>query len=152
MTTIFAYGTLRSALVRKALLERDHPTQEGVFVKGFEILPVSHGKYPAVIKSTKMSENDVIVVGTLIFDVTSDEMAILDLFEDEYIHQKVFVNYNNTNDLIEATMYLWNASESQLDKTRLWSYEIDFEAHEEHRQVFIANTIEFRCLALSRLE
>lgn len=149
MTNIFAYGTLRCPLVRFSLLEKHHHTQEPAFVKGFSIHPVTHGSYPAVVPSSDLDNR---VNGTLILDVDETDMAILDLFEDEYIHHQVLVYSSPESEPIAATLYLWNLEESLLDNSMEWSYENDFELQTDRSTAFRKAAANFRQDALSVLE
>lgn len=117
-------------------------------MKGFNIHPVTHGSYPAAVRS---HDSDSVVPGTLIYDVNAADMAILDLFEDEYVHEEVPVYSSPDSEPIAAKMYLWNSNESLLDRGRVWSYQDDFEAHQEKSASFRSGAAQFRQQALDTL-
>jgi gamma-glutamylcyclotransferase (GGCT)/AIG2-like uncharacterized protein YtfP len=140
MTTIFAYGTLRSKAVREAVLGRDVLRfVEPCLVRNFSIRPVSHGRYPAVTPS----ETGESVSGTLLFDVSTEDMIILDAFEDEYLKHQVDVFSEEGSIISKAIIYVWNESFDKLDLTRHWSYQDDFEAREEQKKEFVLAAAKF---------
>lgn len=147
MLPIFAYGTLRSQEVRQALLNKSLAHVEGVHAVGFSIHPVLHGSYPAVVKS---EIPQAFVVGTLLYDVSPEDITFLDPFEDEYVRETVQIHNNADGSIVTAQLYVWNKDRSLLDESRVWSYEEDFVKQEERRKAFVASTAAFREQLLSR--
>lgn len=148
MTTVFAYGTLRCPAVREALLQRHARAQEDVFVRGFQIHPVLDCLYPGAICASSPTEIDSTVPGTLIFDLSAEEMALLDLFEDEYVKHHVEVQSSLDASITPAIIYVWNQPMSCLNTDRVWSFKSDYEAQGELRNRFIQNAVEFRSRSL----
>jgi gamma-glutamylcyclotransferase (GGCT)/AIG2-like uncharacterized protein YtfP len=129
-------------------LKRQITIQEDVFVTGYKIHPVLLGLYPAVLES---SSQDDIVHGTLLLGVKTEEMAILDLFEDEYERLQVIVYSAHGIDPQPAVAYVWNQSEELVDKSRAWNFEDDYLGQEDRRLKFIDSAAIFRDVALTRL-
>lgn len=154
MSAIFAYGTLRNAQVRKALLNKDLTVIDNVVLNGseFSIHPVlPHRRYPALIKHKSSNNNRIPVIGTLILGVTQEDFEILELFEDEYVHERVQIQAENipSEVPIHATAYLWNSPISLVDLDNTWSY-ADFAEDQNGLESFVANTAEFRASILNQ--
>eukprot|EP00985_Skeletonema_marinoi_P024488 scaffold17055_cov73-Skeletonema_marinoi.AAC.1 len=83
--TCFVYGTLMSEEVLQCLLGRIPPMQPKVILQNHSRHPVRQHVYPGVIPSTSTSAS---VEGTLLFDLSSLDLKLLDYFEEEGVDYK----------------------------------------------------------------
>lgn len=149
MSVLFAYGTMRHPDVVEALTPGQRRVKEDVYVHNYVCYPVINCLYPAAIPAPASPDGAHRVVGSLIYDLDVDDMAVLDEFEDEYIAETVPVYTRDGEFITDAMFYVWKKSPKLLDTTREWVYEEDFLPFPEMRKRMIDNGLELRRMALS---
>lgn len=85
LTAVFAYGTLMVPAIVSRVLGRDISdlTFQDAVLPGFSRHHITGRDYPAIISSGKLGPEDASVRGTLISNLTPDDMRLLDVFEAE---------------------------------------------------------------------
>ena len=116
--SLFFYGTLRASEVRKAVLGENiecHETTNG-FLTHFKVFQVKDANYP-LIKFTNNEED--VVQGLLIYNISLDELNKLDKFEGiNYFRQ--YVKINVAGNLYDSQIYIPNKN---LVHSEPWDYE-----------------------------
>jgi gamma-glutamylcyclotransferase (GGCT)/AIG2-like uncharacterized protein YtfP len=116
--SLFFYGTLRASEVRKAVLGEDidyHETTNG-FLTHYKVFQVKDANYP-LIKFTNNEED--VVKGLLIYNISSDELNKLDKFEGiNYFRQ--YVKINVAGKLYNSQIYI---PDKNLLHSEPWDYE-----------------------------
>jgi gamma-glutamylcyclotransferase (GGCT)/AIG2-like uncharacterized protein YtfP len=101
-TTMFVYGSLMAEEVLQILLNRV-PASTGATLDGFLRFSIRGKQYPIISQTQKLDN----VRGRLLYDISPQELFILDLFEgDEYIRTNVVVRNENDGKHITAAAYI----------------------------------------------
>jgi len=126
---VFVYGTLLAEEVVQAILKRI-PTTVPAILWDYKRVCVRYRTYPAIIPA-----KGVKLHGKVLLNLGKEEVDLLDQFEDaEYKNTKVEVLRTDTNQLIEANVYVWCSSEHSLDLTD-WDYQ---QFREKNLRVFLS--------------
>jgi len=116
--SLFFYGTLKASEVRKAVLGENieyHEATNG-FLTHYKVFQVKDANYP-LIKFTNNEED--VVKGLLIYNISSDELNKLDKFEGiNYFRQ--YVKINVAGNLYDSQIYIPNKN---LVHSEPWDYE-----------------------------
>ena len=116
--SLFFYGTLKASEVRKAVLGENieyHEATNG-FLTHYKVFQVKDANYP-LIKFTNNEED--VVKGLLIYNISSDELNKLDKFEGiNYFRQ--YVKINVAGNLYDSQIYIPNKN---LVHGEPWDYE-----------------------------
>jgi len=116
--SLFFYGTLKASEVRKAVLGENieyHEATNG-FLTHYKVFQVKDANYP-LIKFTNNEED--VVKGLLIYNISSDELNKLDKFEGvNYFRQ--YVKINVAGKLYNSQIYI---PDKNLLHSEPWDYE-----------------------------
>ena len=132
----FVYGTLMSKEVLQTLLGRlpEMDPRPAYLPPEYSRHPVKGRVFPAVIlhRGDAHRDNKAVeerVGGILLSGISSEELKILDWFEDTaYDRCSVPVSLLNDDcgvetEIVEADVYLWNAGAEYLDLDSSWDFE-----------------------------
>ena len=110
---VFVYGSLMDEVVMRVLIGR-MPDMEAAVLKGFIKYKVTARAYPGVVPQANTSAS-----GKLVFDLTVEEVALLDAFEfhDVYLYAREVhsVHISKSHFPIEAHVYVYKDTEDKLD-------------------------------------
>eukprot|EP00977_Amphora_coffeiformis_P006023 scaffold1294_cov167-Amphora_coffeaeformis.AAC.4 len=128
--SLFVYGTLMAPEVMQTLVSRLPPCRPATLA-GYSRHPVAGYAFPGIVASEKIKDSaarQTSVPGLLFTDLTHDELAILDWFEDrEYTRTQVSVTSTTTSDQEDSRamtqVYVWTNPLSELHVDRTWDYE-----------------------------
>lgn len=145
MRSLFVYGTLMAPEVMQCLVGRVPPCTPAV-LHGYTRHPVVGFCFPGIITA---AEGKSVVHGLLYTDLTRDELALMDWFEDE--------EYTRTNVVVETTatttaddpkatttsqstqVYVWTNPLNELNVEVSWDYS---RFRQQHFSDYLVNTVE----------
>ncbi|KAG1681009.1 hypothetical protein FOA52_009969 [Chlamydomonas sp. UWO 241] len=114
----FVYGTLMSPVVLQAVVRRVPPMQPAS-IHGFARYRVIDAAYPAIVPHPGGR-----VKGQLLSDLTEQEVALLDYYEDEdYERQTVTPILQDGSQGPPAYVYVWRPQHVDKLSTEAWDYE-----------------------------
>lgn len=130
---IFVYGTLMAESLLSWLLtgsSQNHSAilslRQPAILKNYRRVPVKHGDYPAVIKSSISDQVD----GFLVIPTSASQWKKMDDFEGEiYRRECVEVYLTQSNTTVAANVYVWADELEKLEENKEW----DFSYFEKNR-------------------
>ncbi len=133
---LFAYGTLQVPGVMSALIGRV-PRCCPARLAGYARYKVRSRSYPGIVRHLNSS-----VDGLVYFDLTYDELAILDAFEDDlYVREVVYVDIREGCSTSARAYTVVGENARLLDVTAPWSLD---EFIRDHRAGYIHHCETFR--------
>ena len=123
--SLFVYGTLMAPQVMQTLVGR-LPVCRPATLPGYSRHPVVNCVFPGIIVASDMipQGGQTAVQGLLYSDLTVDEMAVLDWFEDnEYTRHDVTVLLEEDEEQT-TQVYVWTNPLKELDLSQPWDYEL----------------------------
>lgn len=150
MRSLFVYGTLMAPEVMQCLVGRVPPCTPAV-LRGYTRHPVVGFCFPGIIRAAADNGARSVVRGLLYTDLTRDELALMDWFEDkEYtrtnveVETSLTVDDNDPKPFAKTTsqstqVYVWTNPLNELNVEVEWDYNC---FRQQHLSDYLVKTVE----------
>lgn len=98
---IFVYGTLQSVTLCQAVAGGAPISQVSATLNGYTVLPVAQNVVPLI-----RAKAGAVTAGTVLTDVTSEQLSRLDTYEGAFGYALIDVNVHTAAGLVSVKMYL----------------------------------------------
>lgn len=120
VSAVFTYGSLLNQRVVRAVLGRV-PVRKDATLRGYTRHSIKGKCYPAIVAN---GSSDAVVHGKILLDVTPEELAKLDRFEDpEYERASEMVSVPEDGDKLVSSRVWVRSEANQADLEGSWDYD-----------------------------